>query len=183
MSAKAENELTTSEQRREFVKQCHTCVVGYGRKTAGPSMSIVHYVTDGDKIVFLTMSERQKAKAIRRGVPLSLCILGGVPGGLAWPPEYLVVDGSAEIITDLDYIVDSVAFGIGGVMRGEPIPEEAKPAARPMVVDMMKRENRVAIQFTPESTFHSPSVFPDADDPEAAKKMQHGFGARNTASA
>ena len=174
----ADNELATSEHRREFVKSNHTLIVGYGRKTAGPSMSIVHYVMDGDKICFLTMSERQKAKAIRRGVPLSLCILAGETGGLSWPPEYLVVDGQAEIITDMDYIIDNVAFGVGEVMRGTPIPEEARPGARPMVEDMMRRENRVAIQFTPESTFHSPSVHPDPDDPEAAKKMVHGLGAR-----
>lgn len=178
MADKPDNELSTSEQRRAFVERNHTCVVGYGRKTAGPSMSIVHYVMDGEKIVFLTMAERQKAKAVRRGVPMSLCILAGQPAGLSWPPEYLVVDGSTEIVTDLDYITDQIAFGIGGIMQGKPIPIEARVEARPMVEAMMKRENRVAIQLTPAFTFHSPSVVPESSEVESVEKMRHGFGAR-----
>jgi len=169
----ADNELATSEQRREFVKNNHTCVVGYGRKTAGPSMSIVHYVTDGDQIVFLTMIDRQKAKAVKRGAPLSICVIAGPAGGLAWPPEYLVVDGTSEIVEDMDYIVDR-AFGVGEIMRGEPVPAEA----RPLVEDMMKREKRVAIRFTPESTFHSPSVHPETQEDGTQKEMVHGLGAR-----
>ena len=173
----ADNELATSAQRRAFVLRNHTCVIGYGRRTAGPSMSIVHYVMDGDRIVFLTMSERQKAKAVKRGVPLSVCVLAGLLAGpregLAWPPEYLVVDGASELVTDMDYVVDC-AFGIGEIMRGEPLPA----AARPRVLDMMTREKRVAIRFTPESTFHSPSVHPQSDGKGGTKEMVHGLGAR-----
>ena len=94
----ADNELATIAERREFVENNHTCVVGYTRKAAPPSMSVVHYVMDGDSIVFLTMTERQKAKAVRREGELSLCILAATEDALAWPPEYLVVDGDAEII-------------------------------------------------------------------------------------
>jgi hypothetical protein len=92
---------------------------------------------------------------------------------LAWPPEYLVVDGAAEIVTDMDYVV-RVAMGVGEIMRGEPVPE----AAEPMVRDMMIRENRVAICVSPRSTFHSPSVHPEGDGAEATEKMVHGLGAR-----
>ena len=169
----ADNELATIAQRRDFVENNHTCVVGYTRKAAPPSMSIVHYVMDGDKLVFLTMSERQKAKAVKRNGELSICVLAATEDALAWPPEYLVIDGAAEIVTDMDYVV-KIAMGVGGVMRGEPVPE----AAEPMVRDMMVRENRVAICVSPRSTFHSPSVHPEGDDAEAAKNMVHGFGAR-----
>ena len=169
----ADNELATASQRREFVEGNHTCVVGYTRKAAPPSMSIVHYVMDGGKIVFLTMAERQKAKAVERHGELSICVLAASPDGLAWPPEYLVVDGSAEIVTDMDYVV-KIAMQVGGIMRGEPVPE----AAEPMVRDMMMRENRVAICVSPRSSFHSPSVHPERDDAEAAEKMVHGLGAR-----
>lgn len=174
----ADNELATSAQRRAFVFDNHTCVVGYGRRTAGPSMSIVHYVMDGDRIVFLTMSARQKAKAVKRGVPLSVCVLAGhgLAGqerGLAWPPEYLIVDGTSELVTDMDYIVER-AFGIGEIMRGEPVPAAARPAVR----EMMTREKRVAVRFTPESTFHSPSVHPESDGKGGTKEMVHGLGAR-----
>ncbi len=169
----ADNELATVAQRRDFVENNHTCVVGYTRKAAPPSMSIVHYVMDGDKLVFLTMAERQKAKAVKRNGELSICVLAATEDALAWPPEYLVIDGAAEIVTDMDYIV-KVAMGVGGIMRGEPVPE----AAEPLVRDMMVRENRVAICVSPRSTFHSPSVHPESDDAEATAKMVHGFGAR-----
>ena len=169
----ADNELTTIAQRRDFVENNHTCVVGYTRQAAPPSMSIVHYVMDGDKIVFLTMAERQKAKAVKRNGELSICVLAATEDALAWPPEYLVIDGPAEIVTDMDYVVKT-AMGVGGIMRGEPVPEGAEP----MVRDMMVRENRVAISVSPQSTFHSPSVHPDRDDPEATAKMVHGLGAR-----
>lgn len=169
----ADNELATIAQRREFVENNHTCVVGYTRKAAPPSMSIVHYVMDGDKIIFLTMADRQKAKAVERNGELSICVLKASENALAWPPEYLVIDGDAEIVTDMDYIV-RIAMGVGGIMRGEPVPE----AAEPIVRDMMTRENRVAIKVSPRSSFHSPSVHPEGDDAEATAKMVHGLGAR-----
>ncbi|MEM1436348.1 MAG: pyridoxamine 5'-phosphate oxidase family protein [Pseudomonadota bacterium] len=168
-----EQALVTVEQRRNFVYGNHTCVVGYARKLAPPSMSIVHYVVDDDKIVFLTMADRQKAKAVRRSSQLSICVLAGSNGGLSWPPEYLVVDGTAEIIDDIDYVV-ARAMEVGPIMLGEPVPAEALPIVR----DMMIKENRVAICVTPQSTFHSPSVHPDSGDPDAAENMVHGLGAR-----
>ena len=168
-----DNELATIAQRRNFVANNHTCVVGYTRRAAPPSMSIVHYVMDGDDMVFLTMAERQKAKAVRRNGELSLCVLAAAEDALAWPPEYLVVDGAAELVTDMDYVV-RVAMRVGGIMRGEPVPESAEP----MVRDMMVRENRVAVRVSPRSSFHSPSVHPDRDDAQAAAKMVHGLGAR-----
>ena len=105
---------------------------------------------------------------------LAIVVVAGVlVRTLAWPPEYLVVDGAAEIVTDMDYIV-RIAMGVGEIMMGQPVPEEAEPTVR----DMMNRENRVAICVTPRSTFHSPSVHPEVDDAEAAEKMVHGLGAR-----
>lgn len=169
----ADNELATIAQRRAFVEKNHTCVVGYTRKAAPPSMSIVHYVMDGDKIVFLTMTERQKAKAVKRNGELSICVLAATEDAIAWPPEYLVIDGAAEIVTDMDYVV-KIAMGVGEIMRGEPVPE----AAEPMVRDMMTREKRVAVCVSPRSSFHSPSVHPEGDDAETTEKMIHGLGAR-----
>lgn len=169
----ADNELATVEQRRDFVYGNHTCVVSYARRVAPPSMSIVHYVMDQDRIVFLTMADRQKAKAVRRNNQLSICVLDGPQGGLSWPPEYLVVDGTAGIISDIDYVV-ARAMEVGPIMLGQPVPAEAEPVVR----DMMVKENRVAICVTPESTFHSPSVHPDQGDKDASEKMVHGFGAR-----
>lgn len=169
--------MNDAESRREFVRSNHTCVVPYARKTSPPSMSIVHYAMDGDDIVFLTMSERQKAKAVRRLGQLSACILAGESGGLSWPPEYLVVDGKATISTDMDDVVEQ-ASKIVPIMTGKPLPTEAFPAVR----QLLEREKRVVVRITPESTFHSPAVHPD-DNEEVVQAGEsdeavHGLGAR-----
>jgi PPOX class probable F420-dependent enzyme len=169
--------MNNSKNRRDFVRSNHTCVVSYARKTAPPSMSIVHYGMDGDDIVFLTMSERQKAKAVQRQGQMSACILAGEPKGLSWPPEYLVVDGKARLDTDMDEVM-KVAAKIIPIMSGEPLPE----AALPIVRQVMEREKRVVIRITPESTFHSPAVHPndegEFEGAEDSDKPLHGLGAR-----
>ena len=170
-------DLSTAESRRDFVRRNHTCVVAYARRSGPPSMSIVHYAMDGDDIVFLTMSDRQKAKAVRRDGQLSVCVLAGVPRGLAWPPEYVVVDGRAAIDADLERVV-AQALRIAPIMTGSPLPEQAVPVVRAM----MRKEKRVVVRVTPESTFHSPAVHPDdgAQVVEAGREGRplHGLGAR-----
>ena len=165
--------MNDAKSRRDFVRHNHTCVVSYERKTAPPSMSIIHYAMDGDDIVFLTMAERQKAKAVRRLGQMSACILAGEPGGLSWPPEYLVVDGKARVSTDMDDVM-GVAAKIIPIMTGKPLPEAAFPGVR----QVMEQEKRVVIRITPESTFHSPSVHDVEDaDPDSDQPL-HGLGAR-----
>ncbi|MEM9177095.1 MAG: pyridoxamine 5'-phosphate oxidase family protein [Myxococcota bacterium] len=165
--------MNTPETRREFVQRNHTCVVSYARKAAPPSMSIVHYAMDGDDLVFLTMAERQKAKAVRRLGQLSACVLAGEPGGLSWPPEYLVVDGKATLSTDMDEVV-AIAAKIVPIMIGKPLPDAALPGVR----KVMEKENRVVVRITPESTFHSPSVHDlEKADPDSDAPL-HGLGAR-----
>jgi hypothetical protein len=166
-----------AKSRRDFVRRNHTCIIAYTRKVAPPSMSIVHYAMDGDAIVFLTMQARQKAKAVERLGQLSACILAGEQGSLAWPPEYLVVEGRATISTDMDDVVEQAAK-IAPIMTGKPLPKEALPAVR----QLMEREKRVAVRIFPESTFHSPAVHPrdDQDVVRAAGsgELAHGLGAR-----
>lgn len=165
--------MNDAKSRRDFVRRNHTCVVSYTRKTAPPSMSIVHYAMDGDDVVFLTMAERQKAKAVQRLGQLSLCVLAGEPGGLSWPPEYLVVDGQARLSNDMDEVL-GVAAMIVPIITGKPLPE----AALPVVRKVMEQEKRVVIRITPESTFHSPSVHDVEDvDPDSDQPL-HGLGAR-----
>lgn len=165
--------MNDSKSRRDFVRNNHTCVISYERKTAPPSMSIIHYAMDGDDIVFLTMAARQKAKAAKRLGQLSACILAGEQGGLSWPPEYLVVDGKATVSDDMDDVVD-VAAKIIPIMTGKPLPDEARPGVR-MV---MEKEGRVVIRITPESSFHSPSVHNVEDADPNSDKPLHGLGAR-----
>ena len=165
--------MNDAKSRRDFVRGNHTCVASYTRKTGPPSMSIVHYAMDGDDIVFLTMAERQKAKAVKRLGQMSACILAGESGGLAWPPEYLVVDGKAAVSDDMDEVM-KVAKKIVPIMTGKPLPEEALPVVR----KVMEQEQRVVIRITPESSFHSPSVHDVEDaDPDSDEPL-HGLGAR-----
>lgn len=168
--------MNDARSRRDFVRHNHTCVVSYARKTAPPSMSIVHYGMDGDDIVFLTMAERQKAKAVERDGQMSACILAGESKGLSWPPEYLVVDGKASVVTDMDEVM-KVAAKIIPIMSGEPLPESAIPVVR----KVMEKEGRVVIRISPESTFHSPAVHPNDEgefEGTDEDKPLHGLGAR-----
>lgn len=159
-------------ERREFVRENHTCVIGYTRKNGPPSMSIVYYVPDGNDILFSTMRDRQKAKAVEREGELSIAVLDG-----QWPPTYLLVDGKAELDNDLGLAVD-VAMKIGGIMAGEPLSDDA----RPFVEEMCKKEGRVVVRVKPTSTFYSPPVHlnkaDDTFDEEKRKNFKHGLGAR-----
>lgn len=159
-------------ERRDFVRKNHTCVVGYNRKKGPPSMSIVYYVMDGNDILFSTMRERQKAKAVERLGEVSIAVLDG-----EWPPTYLVVDGKAKVESDMELAVD-VGMKIGGVMAGETLPEEV----RPLVKEGCEKEGRVVVRVTPSSTFYSPPVHlnkaDDALDKEKMKDFKHGLGAR-----
>ena len=165
--------MNEAEDRRNFVRSNQTCVISYTRKTAPPSMSIVHYAMHGDDIVFLTMAERQKAKAVQRLGQLSACILAGAQGGISWPPEYLVVDGQARLSADMDEVME-VAEKILPIMTGKPLPESAFPGVR----KVLEKEKRVSIYITPDSTFHSPSVHDvEKADPDS-DQLLHGLGAR-----
>jgi len=136
----------TPEERRQFVRGHRTCVFGYDRKSDGPAMSIVYYLTDGDDILISTMAARAKAKAVIRSGKVSLCVLDE-----KWPPSYLQVYCDAVLETDVEAVVN-VMMGIAGVMSGSTMPE----SARPMIEEGAKRENRVVLRLKPYATFHTP---------------------------
>src|ERR1700716_1259209 len=115
------------EERREFVAKHRTAVFGFGRRDHGPAMSIVYYVMDGGDILVSTMAERGKAKAVARNPKVSLAILDA-----QWPPErgpptFVWVSGEAGIETEIAAATD-LTRRIAGVMAGEPMPEEVRPA-------------------------------------------------------
>jgi PPOX class probable F420-dependent enzyme len=134
------------EERRAFVASHRTAMFGFGRKNDGPAMSIVYYVMDGDDILVSTMSERGKAKAVARNPKVSLAVLDE-----QWPPTYLLVYGDALIDTDIDAVTDA-CMRIAGVMAGDPMPEEVRPAVRQGAID----EGRVVLRITPYGTFETP---------------------------
>ena len=134
------------EERRKFVREHRTAILGYPRKHDGPAMSIVFYSIDQDEILVSTMAERAKAKAVARSPKVSLCVLDE-----QWPPSYLQVYCDAVIDTDFDSVVD-VMMRIAGVMAGTPMSEDV----RPMVAEGARQEKRVALRLRPYATFYTP---------------------------
>jgi PPOX class probable F420-dependent enzyme len=135
------------EKRRTFVREHRTAVFGYPRKDAGPSMSVVYYVMEGDdRILVSTMRDRAKARAVHRNSDVSLCVLDE-----QWPLTYLQVYCTAEVDPDLDAATD-LMMRISAVMAGKEMPE----SARADVEDMIRRENRVVLKLSPHATFQTP---------------------------
>jgi PPOX class probable F420-dependent enzyme len=134
------------EERKEFVAKHRTAMFGFGRRNDGPAMSIVYYVVDDGDILVSTMAERGKAKAVARNPKVSLAILDE-----QWPPTYLLVYGDARIETAIEAVTD-LGMRIAGVMAGEPMPEEVRPAVREGSI----KEDRVVLRITPYSSFETP---------------------------
>ena len=85
------------DERREFVRQHRTAVLGHARKQRRSAQSIVYYVSDGDDLLVSTMGARAKAKAVRRLGKVSLCVLDE-----QWPPSYLVAYCNARVESEPD---------------------------------------------------------------------------------
>ena len=150
------------EQRRQFVREHRTAVLGYARKDHGPAMSIVYYVMDGDEILVSTMAGRAKAKAVARSPKVSMCVLDE-----QWPPTYLQVYCDASVETEFELVVD-VMMRIAGVMAGNPMPEDV----RPMVEEGARKENRVVLRLRPYATFYTPPVHVQSAD-DIDEKLKH----------
>ena len=118
------------DERRRFVGEHRTCVLGYARQQHGPAMTVVYYVTDGDDILVSTMAARGKAKAVDRDPRVSLCVLDE-----NWPLGYLQVYGTAVVERDEDQAAD-VLRRIVELMAGEPVP----PERWPQIAELAKQE-------------------------------------------
>ena len=153
-------------ERRAFVREHRTAVFGSARRQDGPAMSIVYYAVDGDDLLISTMSDRAKARAVRRNPKVSLCVLDE-----KWPPSYLLLYADAVVETDFARVVD-LMLRIAGVMAGREMPE----SVRPLVEEGARREKRVVLRCRPYATFHSPPkhVHQASDIDE---KLLHGLGA------
>lgn len=126
-----------TDEQRQFLKASRLCVVGVGRGERAPHMSPVYYVLDGDDIVISTTASRFKARAVRRGAPVSVCVLGE-----SYPFPYLLVEGEA-VIEDSD--AAELMMKIGARMTGNPVPE----AARAVIEQRAKDEGRVVLRLRP----------------------------------
>jgi hypothetical protein len=144
--APTDRDMLPSE-RRLFVRTHRTCIFGYGRKSDGPAMSVVYYVAaDNDDLLVATMTERAKAKAVRRHEKVSLCVLDET-----WPFAYLQVYCDAIIDDDHDTLVN-VMMAVAERMSGEPLG----PELRPLVESVAEEEHRVLVRCRPYATFVTP---------------------------
>jgi len=110
-------------------------------------MSVVYYIpTESDELLVSTMRGRAKARAVGRDGKVSLCVLDE-----RWPFVYLQVYCDARVDDDPELVTD-VMLAVGGRMSGEPLPE----AARPVVAEMAKKEDRVVLRCRPYETFAQP---------------------------
>jgi len=153
-----------AQERREFVRSHRTALFGYNRRDHGPAMTVVYYVMDGDDLLVSTMAARAKAKAVARNPRVSLSVLDE-----KWPPTYLLVYGTARIVTDFDAVVE-LGMRISALMAQQPIPE----SHRAHVAEMTRREQRVMLRVTPYMTFESPPRH--VYKPDDVKGLTHGLG-------
>jgi PPOX class probable F420-dependent enzyme len=154
------------EERRQFVHEHRTAILGYPRKQDGPAMSIVYYTMEGEEILISTMAARAKAKAVARSPKMSLCVLDE-----QWPPSYLQVYCDATLDSDFDRVVD-VMMRIAGVMAGAAMPDDV----RPMVEAGARAEQRVVLRLRPYATFYTPPVHVDSED-DINPKRRHSTSA------
>jgi PPOX class probable F420-dependent enzyme len=150
------------EERRQFVREHRTAILGYPRKQDGPAMSIVYYVMEDEEIFVSTMAARAKAKAVARSPKISLCVLDE-----QWPPSYLQVYCDATVESDFDRVVD-VMMRIAGVMAGSAMPDDV----RPMVEEGARAEQRVVLRLRPYATFYTPPVHVNSAD-DINPKLRH----------
>jgi hypothetical protein len=116
-------------------------------------MSVGYYKMDGDDLVYLTMEARAKAKVAARDPRASVCVIDWGP-----PPEYVLLYGTVKIERDVDYVAEILhrTLQIEMVNEGNKFDAEDPKVQREALIDWVRTEKRVALRFTPESTFYSP---------------------------
>ena len=149
-------------ERREFVRKHRSCVFGYPRKAHGPSMSVVHYVMDGDDVLVSSMLGRAKPKAVQRDPRVSLCVLDE-----KWPPTYITVYGNAVVEEKGG---DDLLIAICELMAEQPMPKSEREKLRKLAVE----EQRCVIRISPESTFETPPRH--IYNPEDVETLSHWLG-------
>lgn len=152
------------EERRAFVRSHRTAIFGYSRREHGPAMTAVYYVVDGDDLLVSTMASRGKAKAVARNPKVSLCVLDE-----KWPPTYILVYGTARIVTDFEVVVDHL-MRIMALMAQQAMPA----STRQHVEEMTRRENRIMLRITPYLTFETPPRH--VYQPDDVKELTHWLG-------
>jgi PPOX class probable F420-dependent enzyme len=90
--------VTLSDEQKAFLLHgTRTGKLATVRKDGRPHVAPIWFVLDGDTLVFNTGEDTVKGASIRRDPRIALCVDDETP-----PFSFLIVEGTAELIDDLD---------------------------------------------------------------------------------
>jgi len=142
-------------ERRQFVRENRFCIWGYNRKNHGPAMTPGYYTMRDEEICYVSMAARAKTKAALRDPRASICVIDELR-----PPSYVQVFGKVRVERDLDQVYDIFLRVIENemIVEGNTYSDEEAAAKKAETMDFLRREDRIALILTPESTFFSPAT-------------------------
>ncbi|MCP2341800.1 PPOX class F420-dependent oxidoreductase [Actinomadura rupiterrae] len=109
----------TKDEWHAFVTEgTRTGKVAVTRKNGAPHVTPVWFVLDGDDLLFNTALEGVKGRALARDPRVSIAVDDQEP-----PFSFVMIDGKAEIITDMDEML-RWAVAIGARYMGKEKGEE-----------------------------------------------------------
>ena len=90
--------VTLSDEQKAFLLHgTRTGKLATVRKDGRPHVAPIWFVLDGDTLIFNTGEDTVKGASIRRDPRIALCVDDETP-----PFSFLIVEGTAELIDDLD---------------------------------------------------------------------------------
>jgi PPOX class probable F420-dependent enzyme len=90
--------VTLSDEQKAFLLHgTRTGKLATVRKDGRPHVAPIWFVLDGDTLIFNTGEDTVKGTGIRRDPRIALCVDDETP-----PFSFLIVEGTAELIDDLD---------------------------------------------------------------------------------
>lgn len=94
------NQMTREEAQQFLTSAAHTGKIGVVREDGSPMVVPIWFDLDSDgTLVFTTWHETIKARSIRREPRVSICVDDEAP-----PFDYTRIDGTAELIDDLELL-------------------------------------------------------------------------------
>ena len=89
--------MLSDEQKAFLLHGTRTGKLATVRKDGRPHVAPIWFVLDGDTLIFNTGEDTVKGASIRRDPRIALCVDDETP-----PFSFLIVEGTAELIDDLD---------------------------------------------------------------------------------
>jgi PPOX class probable F420-dependent enzyme len=135
-----------TEELRAFLDANTVGVLATTAPDEGPRQSLVYFARDGDRLVVSTVTDRLKARDVRRTGWASLCVMGHAP-----PYPSATFSGPAEILTDgIGAPTAAIMQRIAGAAEPpEPMSDEALAEAGRVVLAIAV-ERVTAASYLPE---------------------------------